>query len=77
MRLIKRAEKGLTLAAGGLHNAIQAVNKYKPNPSFTQVVGQAAAKVVAEKQANPWLAANHRFTLSQLCNRSARVNHLG
>ena len=35
MRLIKRAEKGLTLAAGGLHNAIQSVNKYKPNPSFT------------------------------------------
>jgi uncharacterized radical SAM superfamily Fe-S cluster-containing enzyme len=35
MRLIKRAEKGLTLAAGGLHNVIQSVNKYKPNPSFT------------------------------------------
>ena len=35
MRLIKRAEKGLTLAAGGLHYAIQSVNKYKPNPSFT------------------------------------------
>ena len=35
MRLIKRAEKGLTLAAGGLHDVIQAVNKYKPNPSFT------------------------------------------
>src|SRR6266540_3953753 len=35
MRLIKRAEKGLTLAAGGLHDIIQSVNKYKPNPSFT------------------------------------------
>ena len=35
MRLIKRAEKGLTLAAGGLHDVIQSVNKYKPNPSFT------------------------------------------
>jgi uncharacterized radical SAM superfamily Fe-S cluster-containing enzyme len=35
MRLIKRAEKGLTLAAGGLHNVIQSVNKFKPNPSFT------------------------------------------
>ena len=35
MRLIKRAEKGLTLAAGGLHGVIQSVNKYKPNPSFT------------------------------------------
>ncbi|HEV7797225.1 MAG TPA: radical SAM protein [Pyrinomonadaceae bacterium] len=35
MRLIKRAEKGLTLAAGGLHGIIQSVNKYKPNPSFT------------------------------------------
>jgi uncharacterized radical SAM superfamily Fe-S cluster-containing enzyme len=35
MRLIKRAERGLTLAAGGLHDVIQSVNKYKPNPSFT------------------------------------------
>ena len=35
MRLIKRAEKGLTMAAGGLHDVIQSVNKYKPNPSFT------------------------------------------
>src|SRR6185436_9664155 len=35
MRLIKRAEKGLTLAAGGIHDVIQSVNKYKPNPSFT------------------------------------------
>src|SRR6266511_3258946 len=35
MRLIKRAEKGLTLASGGLHDIIQSVNKYKPNPSFT------------------------------------------
>jgi uncharacterized radical SAM superfamily Fe-S cluster-containing enzyme len=35
MRLIKRAEKGLTLAAGGIHDIIQSVNKYKPNPSFT------------------------------------------
>ena len=35
MRLIKRAEKGLTLAAGGLYGVIQSVNKYKPNPSFT------------------------------------------
>ncbi|HKO42516.1 MAG TPA: radical SAM protein [Pyrinomonadaceae bacterium] len=35
MRLIKRAEKGLTLVAGGIHDAIASVNKYKPNPSFT------------------------------------------
>ncbi|HEV8588988.1 MAG TPA: radical SAM protein, partial [Pyrinomonadaceae bacterium] len=35
MRAIKYAERGLTLAAGGLFNAIQVVNKYKPNPSFT------------------------------------------
>ena len=35
MRLIKRAEKGLTIAAGGIHDAIASVNKYKPNPSFT------------------------------------------
>src|SRR5512132_471204 len=35
MRLMKRAEKGLTLAAGGIHDVIQSVNKYKPNPSFT------------------------------------------
>ncbi len=35
MRPIKHAEKGLTLFAGGLFNAIQSVNKYKPNPSFT------------------------------------------
>jgi hypothetical protein len=25
----------LTLVAGGLFNAIQAINQYKPNPSFT------------------------------------------
>src|SRR5213075_2133487 len=32
---IKYAERGLTLAAAGMFNAIQTVNKYKPNPSFT------------------------------------------
>ncbi len=35
MRPIKHAERGLTLIARGLFNAIQSVNKYKPNPSFT------------------------------------------
>src|SRR3712207_8681106 len=35
MRPIKHAERGLTLIAGGLFNAIQSVNKYRPNPSFT------------------------------------------
>src|SRR5947199_5956895 len=35
MRPIKHLERGLTLVAGGLFNAIQSVNKYKPNPSFT------------------------------------------
>src|SRR6476469_6535354 len=35
MRPIKHAEKGLTLAAGAVFDAIQVVNKYKPNPSFT------------------------------------------
>jgi uncharacterized radical SAM superfamily Fe-S cluster-containing enzyme len=35
MRPIKHVERGLTLVAGGLFNAIQSVNKYKPNPSFT------------------------------------------
>src|ERR671915_243172 len=35
MKAIKIAERGLTLVAGGLFNAIQSVNKYKPNPSFT------------------------------------------
>ncbi len=35
MRPVKHAEKGLTLMARGLFNAIQSVNKYKPNPSFT------------------------------------------
>jgi len=35
MRPIKHAEKGLTMLAGGVFNAIQSVNKYKPNPSFT------------------------------------------
>jgi 7,8-dihydro-6-hydroxymethylpterin dimethyltransferase len=35
MRPIKHVERGLTLIAGGLFNTIQAVNKYKPNPSFT------------------------------------------
>jgi 7,8-dihydro-6-hydroxymethylpterin dimethyltransferase len=35
MRPIKHVEKGLTVVASGLFNAIKAVNKYKPNPSFT------------------------------------------
>ncbi len=35
MRPIKHVERGLTAIAGGLFNAIQSVNKYKPNPSFT------------------------------------------
>ncbi len=35
MRPIKHAEKGLTLMARGLFGAIQSVNRFKPNPSFT------------------------------------------
>ena len=35
MRAIKHAERGLTKAAGFAFDAIQVVNKYKPNPSFT------------------------------------------
>ncbi|MGI8735226.1 MAG: radical SAM protein [Pyrinomonadaceae bacterium] len=35
MRPVKHVEKGLTLVAGALHDVIQSVNKYKPNPSFT------------------------------------------
>ncbi len=35
MRPIKHVEKGLTLVASGMFKAIQSVNKYKPNPSFT------------------------------------------
>src|SRR5918999_330086 len=35
MKAIKHAERGLTFIAGGIFNAIQTVNKYKPNPSFT------------------------------------------
>ena len=35
MRPIKHVEKGLTLLAGAVHDTIQSVNKYKPNPSFT------------------------------------------
>jgi uncharacterized radical SAM superfamily Fe-S cluster-containing enzyme len=35
MRPIKHVEKGLTVIAGGLFNAIKSVNKYKPNASFT------------------------------------------
>src|SRR5436853_738706 len=34
MKAIKYAERGLTLVAGGLFDAIQVLNKYKPNPSF-------------------------------------------
>ncbi|MEO8074349.1 MAG: radical SAM protein, partial [Acidobacteriota bacterium] len=35
MRPVKHFEKGLTYIAGGVFNAVKAVNKYKPNPSFT------------------------------------------
>ncbi|MBA2340432.1 MAG: radical SAM protein [Pyrinomonadaceae bacterium] len=35
MRPIKHAEKGLTAFAGGMFNAIQFFNQYRPNPSFT------------------------------------------
>ena len=35
MKPIKHAEKGLTLAARGIFNVVQSVNKYRPNPSFT------------------------------------------
>lgn len=35
MKPIKHVEKGLTLAARGLFNTVQSVNKYRPNPSFT------------------------------------------
>ena len=35
MRPIKHFEKGLTVVASGVFNAIRAVNKFKPNPSFT------------------------------------------
>jgi len=35
MKAIKHAERGLTLVASGVFNAIQSVNRYRPNPSFT------------------------------------------
>ena len=35
MRPVKHFEKGLTYIASGVFNAIKAVNKYKPNASFT------------------------------------------
>jgi hypothetical protein len=35
MRPIKHFEKGLTVVASGVFNAIKSVNQYKPNPSFT------------------------------------------
>src|SRR5437016_514870 len=35
MRTTKHAERGLTFLAGTVFDAIQVVNKYKPNPSFT------------------------------------------
>src|SRR5712692_9426016 len=35
MKPIKHIERGLAGAAGALFNSIQAINKYKPNPSFT------------------------------------------
>src|ERR671918_3099845 len=35
MRPIKHVEKGLTVAARGINDVIQSVNKYRPNPSFT------------------------------------------
>lgn len=35
MRPIKHVEKGLTVLAGGLFNAVKSVNQFKPNPSFT------------------------------------------
>src|SRR6266852_4205942 len=35
MKVIRHAEKGLTMLAGTVFNAIQVVNKYKPNTSFT------------------------------------------
>ncbi|MBA3633543.1 MAG: radical SAM protein [Acidobacteria bacterium] len=34
MKPIKHFEKGLTYIASGIFNAVKAVNKYKPNPSF-------------------------------------------
>ena len=35
MRPVKHFEKGLTYIAGGVFNTVKAINKYKPNPSFT------------------------------------------
>ena len=35
MRPIKHFEKGLTAVAGSLFNAIQVINQYRPNASFT------------------------------------------
>src|SRR5438477_8479425 len=35
MRITKHAERGLALLAGATFNSIQAINKYRPNPSFT------------------------------------------
>ena len=35
MRPVKYFEKGLTVVAKGVFNAVKSVNQYKPNPSFT------------------------------------------
>ena len=65
MRPIKYAEKGLTLIAGGLFNSIQSVNKYQAQSFFySKMVRQTPFEILAEEQANPRLATNHRFPLS-------------
>ena len=63
MRLIKRAEKGLTLAAGGLHDVIQSVNKYKPNPRSHRSGRTSRSEIVAENQTD----ARFPRTTDSLC----------
>ena len=66
-RPIKYVEKGLSVAANGAWTVFSRVNKIRQNPSFTpEVVGQAAAEVVAEDQAAARLAARDRLAVPHL-----------
>ena len=72
MRPIKHAERGLTLFASGLFNAIQSVNKYKPQSFIHPKWGETPLPQPPEEEPPPLGGPKTTYSLCPNCVIEAR-----
>ena len=73
---MKYVDAAVCYGAGVAFDTIQYFNRFNPNPAVhPEVDGQAAAEVLAEDQADAWLAAADRFALPRVRQGSAGSDH--